>query len=78
MLARAGDLGQGEVTAAVSVVVVGPHFALHVVVRQHRVVEDDSAFGRVALSLIFVIIDAVDVYNSFIVLSRVALDLDYS
>ena len=39
-------------------------------------VQDDAALGRVALSLIFVIIDAVDVYNSFIVLSGVALDLD--
>jgi len=72
-----GDLGQLDVSA-VSPVVIGANFALDIVVRKHGVVQGDSALGRVALSLILVIIDAVNIDNSFVVLSRVTLDLNDS
>jgi hypothetical protein len=76
-LLGAGDLGQLDFSA-VSPVVIGANFALDIMVGQHGVVQGDSALGRVALSLVLVIIDAVNIDNSFVVLSRVPLDLNDS
>lgn len=51
-------------------IIVGSHLALDIMVGKHGVVENDTALGRVTLLPVFVvIIDAVDVYDSFIVLS---------
>ena len=60
----------------VAPVIVGTNFTLHIVIGQHRVVKHDARLGSVALSLVLVIIDAVDVYDALVVLPGVALDLD--
>jgi len=58
----------------VSPIVIGP---LILAVGQHRLVETTTiVLGRVALSLVLVIIDAVNVYDPLVVLSRVTLNLD--
>ena len=55
--------------SVVAAVIVGTHLALHVVIWQHRVVQNYPALRSVALALVLVIIDAVDVYNSLVVLA---------
>jgi len=58
----------------VSPIVIGP---LILAVGQHGLVETTTiVLGRVALSLVLVIIDAVNVYDPLVVLSRVTLNLD--
>jgi hypothetical protein len=77
LLALALDFWKLEVVVVLlSSVLIGPHLALHVMVRQHGVVQGHTAFGSVALSLVLVVIHAVDVHNSFIILARVTLDLN--
>ena len=57
-----------------SPIVIGP---LILTVGQHGLVETTTiVLGRVALSLVLVIIDAVNVYDPLVVLSRVTLNLD--
>ena len=75
VLAGALNLGQLDL-AVVPVVVVRTHLALHVVPRQHRVVQGDAVLRRVALPLVLVVIYAVNVDDPFVVVTRVAIDLD--
>lgn len=62
----------------VAPVVIWADLALNVMVRQHRVVQSHAALRGVTLPLVLVVVDAVDVYDAFVVLSRVALYLDYA
>ena len=78
VLAAASDLRQLNIATMMSPVVVHPDFTLHVLVRQHGVVQNDATFRGMALSLLLVIIDAVDVDDPFVVLAGVALNLDDS
>ena len=72
-----GDLGQLDFSA-MSPVVIGANFTLDIVVGHHGMVQGDSALGCVTLSLVLVIIDAVNIDNPFVILSRVTLDLNDS
>ena len=76
VLGGALDLGQLDLAMMVPVVVVGPHLARLVVPGQHRVIQGDAALRRVALPLVLVVIYAVNVDDPFVVVTRVAIDLD--
>ena len=52
-----------------SAILIRSHLALYVVIGQHRVVEGYTALRGVALSLVFVVIDAVYVDDSLVILA---------
>lgn len=68
LLALSRDFRQLEVVL-MSAILVGSHLALHIVVGQHRVVEGYATLRGVALSLVFVVIDAIYVDNSLVILA---------
>ena len=72
LLGGVRDLGQRDVRAVRSPIIVRTNllYLVAVTVRQHGLVEASTAvFGRVTLSLVFVIIHTVDVDDSLVVLS---------
>ena len=69
------DLGEGDVRALRSPVVVRSDLLRLAAIRQHGLVETATVFRRVALPLVFVIIHTVNVDDSLIVLSGVPLYL---
>ncbi len=54
---------------SMSAIFVWSHLALHVVVGQHRVVKGYATLRCMALSLVFVVIDAIYVDNSLVILA---------
>ena len=60
----------------VPVVVVGAHLPLSVVPGQHGVVQRDAVLGRVALPFVLVVINAVNVDDPFVVVTRASINLD--
>ena len=62
--------------SVVASIIIRPYLSLNVVVGQHRVVKDDTWLRGMALSLLLVIIDRVDINDSLVVLAWVSLDRD--
>ena len=65
---RALDLGQLDVLV-VAAVVIWANTPLNVVVREHGVVEGDTTLWGVALALVLVVVDAVDVDDALVVVA---------